>query len=214
MRIKIDRRLQTVLSLIEGEECLCDVGTDHGKLPVAALLTGRAKRAVAIDISEKSLSKARLLAEQEGVEMRCIVGDGLSALQEGEASVVVIAGMGGAEIVKILGAAPCVFPRYIFVPHKNAPLLRAYLREKKAGILRDVAVKEGKHYYFVIEASFDAEWREHSLYFGTEGEDFEAYRNARLKKIEELLRVTKDPALREEKEELTNAHIARDHRGA
>ena len=209
-----DARLKTLLSLIEGGVTLADVGTDHGKLPVAALLSGRASAAIAIDVSEQSLAKARLLAEQEGVSMRCVHSDGLKALSSGEADVVVIAGIGAAETIKILKEAPCRFPRYLFVPHKNPPLVRRYLKENNARIVRDIAVKEGNHFYFVIEADFASPWEEHSLYFGTEGEAFEAYRTYRLQKVEELLSHGGDPALQEEKEELIHAETIRDRRGA
>ena len=201
----MDARLSAVLSLIKEGETLCDVGTDHGKLPVAALLSGRAKSAIATDISDKSLSKARILAEREGVPLLCRCGDGLTPLSKGETDVVVIAGMGGAEIVRILSNAPCVFSRYIFVPHRDAPLVRRYLRDSNACITHDIAVKEGKHFYFVIEANFSSPWQERSLYFGREGSAFEEYRAARLTKIDALLALKQDPSLEEEKEELIHA---------
>jgi len=205
VRLKLGARLETVLSLLKEGETLCDVGTDHGKLPVAALLSGRAKSAIAIDISASSLSKARLLAESENVPLRCIVGDGLTPLHKGETEVVVIAGMGGAEIVRILQNAPCIFPRYILLPHRDAPMVRGYLKERNARILHDIAVKEGEHFYFVIEATFDLPWQERSLYFGEEGEAFLAYRQARLEKINRLLSLKSDALLEREKEELTDA---------
>lgn len=210
MRIRLGARLDKVLSLIREGESLCDVGTDHGKLPVVALLSGRAREATAIDISPQSLAKARLLAEQEGVPLRCLVGDGLTPLKEGEAEVVVIAGMGGSEMVRILKEAPYRYPRYIFVPHRDSALVRSYLKEQNARILRDVTVKEGDHFYFVIEATFSLPWRESSLWFGAEGEGFSAYREARLMKIDRLLSLKEDPLLREEKEELIHAQALGD----
>ena len=205
MRIKLGERLGAVLSLLKEGETLCDVGTDHGKLPVAALLSGKADKAVATDISAASLSKARLLAEKENVPLRCVVGDGLAPVKEGEADVVVIAGMGGMEIVRILKTAPCVFPRYILLPHRDAPAVRAYLKENNARILSDVVVKEGGHFYFVIEATFALPWREQSLYYGEQGGAFPEYRRARLMKIEKLLSLKNDELLEKEKEELTDA---------
>ena len=214
MRMKLGKRLDTVLSLIKEGETLCDVGTDHGKLPVAALLSGRARAAVAIDISAPSLAKARLLAEQEGVPLRCLVGDGLSPLGKDETDIVVIAGMGGAEIVKILKEAPRRYPRYVFVPHRDSALVRGYLKEQNARILKDISVKEGEHFYFVIEATFSLPWREKSLWFGSEGEDFEAYKAYRLQKIEKLLSFKQDPSLIREKEELTDAQALGNRGGA
>ena len=206
MRLRLGERLETVLSLLKEGETLCDVGTDHGKLPVAALLSGKAKSAIAIDISAQSLQKAKLLAEREDVPLRCLVGDGLTPLRKGEADAIVIAGMGGMEIVQILENAPCVFPRYVLVPHRDAPAVREYLKNKNARILRDIAVKEGEHFYFVIEATFALPWEERSLYFGTEGEAFPAYRRARLQKIDKLLSLKSDSSLEREKEELTDVY--------
>ena len=206
MRLRLGERLETVLSLLTEGETLCDVGTDHGKLPVAALLSGKAKSAIAIDISAQSLQKAKLLAEREDVPLRCLVGDGLTPLRKGEADAIVIAGMGGMEIVRILENAPCVFPRYVLVPHRDTPAVREYLKNKNARILRDIAVKEGEHFYFVIEATFSLPWEECSLYFGTEGEAFPAYRRARLQKIDKLLSLKSDSSLEREKEELTDVY--------
>ena len=213
MRSRIGERLETILSLLREGETLCDVGTDHGKLPVAALLSRCAEKAIAIDISAPSLAKARLLAEREDVPLRCIVGDGLAPLRKGDADVIVIAGMGGMEIIRILENAPCLFPRYILLPHRDAMAVREYLKGKNGRILRDIAVKEGEHFYFVIEATFSLPWEERSLYFGTEGDAFPAYREARLKKIEELLSLKSDASLEREKEELTDVYGGADREG-
>ena len=199
-----------MLSLVGCAECLCDVGTDHGKLPVAALLSGRVKRAIAIDISEPSLRKAKLLAEREGVDLTCVVGDGLSPLRKGECDLVVIAGMGGAEIVRILRNAPCAFPRYLFVPHRDGALVRALIRDANMRITHDVVVREGRYFYFVIEADASLPWERHSLYFGTEGAELEAYRRMRLEKIDSLLALKQDSSLEEEKEELIHAVVIGD----
>jgi len=208
MRKKLGARLETVLSLIDGGVRLCDVGTDHGMLPVAALLTEQAKSAVATDISGKSLKKAAILAEKEGVPLVCREGDGLAPLKEGEADVVVIAGMGGQEIIRILKESDLPISRFILVPHTHASEVRKYLKERNYLITHDVAVKERDHFYFVIEADCTAPWQEHSLYFGREGKDFTEYRAARLEKIDRLLSVKQDPSLEEEKEELLNADRA------
>ena len=80
--------------------------------------------------------------------------------------------------------------------------------------MRDVAVKEGKHFYFVIEADLFSPWEERSLWLGNEGGALDEYVAFRLKKVEELLAVSKDPALVEEKEELIHAKTQRDRHGA
>lgn len=200
-------RLDACLALIEGAGSVVDVGTDHGRLPVYALKEGRAERAVAVDISEKSLKKAALLAEKEGVSLRLVVCDGLQGVAEGDAELVVIAGMGAHEIVKILEEAPFPLKKAVFVPHAHAPLLRRYLREKDVRLERDIVVKEGSHFYAVMLADFSLPWREEdNLYVGREGEARDAYIETRLAKIERFLACKEDPALEEEKEILTHVY--------
>ena len=200
MTVKLDKRLSFCLSLVEGET-LCDVGTDHGKLPVAALLRGRVKSAIAIDVSEKSLAKAKNLAESVGVPLRCLAGDGLNPLRGERIDVCVIAGMGGREIVKILSEASCEVKSFVLVPHTDAPLVRAYLKERNFGIVRDAIVSESGKFYPVIKVDPSLPWNEeHNLFFGEGDPDGAAYKKARLMKIRKILSVRDDPALREEEE--------------
>ena len=41
MRNELSKRLQAVADLVTVRECVADIGTDHGKLPVSLLLSGR-----------------------------------------------------------------------------------------------------------------------------------------------------------------------------
>lgn len=200
VRLILGKRLSFALSLIDPVSVLCDVGTDHGKLPVAALLEGRAKRAIAIDISEKSLAKASLLAIEQGVSLDCRVGDGLSPLKGERTDCAVIAGMGAHEIVKILRERDCEIGKLVLIPHTHAPLLRAFLKEENVRIVRDAYVKESGKFYPVMQADLSLPWRDHSLYFGDGDMDGAEYAAARLKKIEELLSLKEDEELEEERE--------------
>lgn len=147
----LGRRLSAALALIECDT-LADVGCDHGKAGIAAIRTGRAKRLILSDISEKSLSKARDLASYFGIDADCRVGDGMTVLAHGEADCVLIAGMGGNEIVHILdeGLAKC--GSYVLVAHRDAPKLRKYLAERGFTLTADTVVRERDKFYSVIAA--------------------------------------------------------------
>ena len=95
-------RLKALCSLIPVCKLLIDVGCDHGFVAGYALANGLCERAIASDISEGSLSKARKnLSQFPNAQTR--LGDGLSVLKEGEdPDVIVIAGMGGSLICEIL----------------------------------------------------------------------------------------------------------------
>ena len=90
---------------------LADVGTDHGYIPIALVQTGKVSRAIAMDINKGPLERAALHIREQHLEDRITtrLSDGMTALKEGEADTVLIAGMGGALTVHILeGGAHCL----------------------------------------------------------------------------------------------------------
>ena len=64
---KLDGRLRAVVDNIEGE-VVADIGCDHGKVAVCALAEKRVVKAIACDISSKSLDKAVALAKTYELE--------------------------------------------------------------------------------------------------------------------------------------------------
>ena len=98
-------RLNAIFSVIPQCEVLADIGCDHGKLTRKVLLESRARKVIATDISEKCLSKARELNSDLDNVQFC-VGDGLQALGENKADVIVISGMGGNTMMDILKPLP------------------------------------------------------------------------------------------------------------
>ena len=160
MSVSLSPRLNEVYRRLGGCGCLADVGCDHGKLSVKALQEGICDRAIATDISGASLTKAAYLADRCGVELDCRVGDGLKPLVPHEADVVVIAGMGGKEIVDILIEASWRPKRVLLVPHRDAPWVRKYLSLAGYQTKFDTLVKDAGHYYWVIDAALGEEGRE------------------------------------------------------
>ncbi|MGB4033262.1 MAG: tRNA (adenine(22)-N(1))-methyltransferase TrmK, partial [Christensenellales bacterium] len=61
--MRLDNRLNAILNEIKAQR-LADIGADHGKLIVSAVLTGRAETGIAVDISPQSLEKAKNLAKK------------------------------------------------------------------------------------------------------------------------------------------------------
>ena len=143
----------TVSSIPKGSN-LIDIGCDHGKISVAAVLEGRANRVIATDISELSLDKTRRLAELHNLSDRIDtrVGDGLNVINEGEGDTLLIAGMGAREIKDILHSSSVKFEMYIFVPHQDTSLLREYLQANNYFIISDNKIKSKDKYYDIIQA--------------------------------------------------------------
>ena len=167
---KLDKRLRAVVDNIQGN-VLADIGCDHGKVTVCALIEGKVKKAIACDISQKSLDKAVDLAKTyglENIEFRC--GDGLKPISNSEVDCVVIAGMGGKEIMSILSVIPQRIERFVLVAHKNTIELRQFLANKNLYIDKDHVVEQGGKFYNVIVAIAHSqrnnELSEKQLYLG------------------------------------------------
>lgn len=148
-------RLKKLCALLERCERFVDVGCDHGYCTKYMLESGLCNSAVISDVSAKSLSKAEKLLDKYIAAGICtpVCCDGLSDVEPGD-DFVLIAGMGGEEILKILKEA--YIPRaFLFQPMKNARQLREFLLENGCSIEYDGIFAEkragAKKYYFAIK---------------------------------------------------------------
>lgn len=207
--LKLDKRLAAIASEVECER-LADIGADHGKIVVSCLQSGKAKQAYAVDISPKSLEKARTLAERYGVadKAQFVAGDGLKKIED--ADCVVIAGMGGYEIIKILSEKP-LDAKYILVPHQDAAALRRFLSNNGFYAQKDFIVEEGGRFYDIIVCSIgQPNYAENEFFVGKNippNADFQKKLQARKKVIMEIFEKTENPSeeLKKELGDINNA---------
>lgn len=155
---RLDERLSAIIEEINGETA-ADIGTDHGKVAVHAILSGKVKKVIATDISGKSLKKARLLAAFHGLGDAVIFGcfDGIKDLPF-TPDCIVIAGMGARETVKILEeGGNKADTKLILMPHSDTWILRKYLFEKRRTVEKDYVVFcAGKFYELIVSSSVKA----------------------------------------------------------
>lgn len=103
---KLTDRLAAVAALIPCGTSMADIGTDHAYLPLFLVQSGKMKRAVASDIHQGPLERARehIASEGGGHQISLRLGPGLAPLQTGEVEGASICGMGGLMIRDILAA--------------------------------------------------------------------------------------------------------------
>ena len=148
-RIELSPRLRLAADLVPEGARLADVGTDHAYLPACLLMEGKIPSAIAADLREGPLSRARETAAEYGCgdRMAFRLCDGLSGIRPEETDAVVIAGMGGETIAQILEAAPWVRTRKIplvLQPMSSIPELRQRLGEGGFRILEERLAREGR----------------------------------------------------------------------
>lgn len=176
--IRLDKRLGAILQLMPQTEIFADIGADHAQLAVAAVTSGKVKRAIATDIAEMPLESARSLIDRyfltDTIETR--LGAGLEPLRAGEVRGIVIAGMGGKMIQNILSddfAKWSAMNFGVFQPQNNESGLRKFILRSGGKILQEQLVEENGIIYQIMLAtpqggmqSQTSDWTKADLAYG------------------------------------------------
>lgn len=149
---RLSKRLHHILALVPQAECVADIGTDHGYVPIWLVEQGICKRAIAMDVRKGPLQRAQDHIQEKGlggyIETR--LSDGLCALHPGEAQVIVIAGMGGNTMERILEKGAGVLTDttiLILQPQSELPEFRRFLlRQGFVFLTEDMVEEDGKYY--------------------------------------------------------------------
>ena len=155
MRIDLTPRLRMLGKLIPAGVRLTDVGTDHAYLPAALIGEGKIPSAIAADLRQGPLARAKETVRQAGLTGKVAfrLCDGLSGIRPDETDAVAIAGMGGETIAAILSAALWTRERgtpLILQPMSSMPELRGWLQANGFCIEEERLAKEGDTLYTAL----------------------------------------------------------------
>ena len=160
--VKISNRLTTAAALVTQGYTLADVGTDHGYIPIYLLQQKKIPAAIAMDINEGPLERAKehiaLYGLQAYIQTR--LSDGVAALKPGEVEAVLIAGMGGGLVMHILkdGEKVCQSAKELILqPQSEIEHVREFLREKGYTILAEDMVYEDGKFYPMMKVQYQGE---------------------------------------------------------
>lgn len=153
--MNLTKRMQAIVDICPMCDTVADIGSDHGLVPIALIREGKAKKAIAADISEKSLQKAKYNLQkyrmEDSVELR--TGDGLSILRPEEAQLILITGLGGQQIADmVLKGKRAIGDDTILIvsPNQAAGFLRETLAKNGFETLQEDLVREKEKFYPVI----------------------------------------------------------------
>ncbi len=176
--MELSKRLQAVASLVDRCGCVADIGTDHAYVPIDLVRRGIASRAIAMDVHEGPLGRAACHVRGAGLEgkIELRLSDGLEKLSPGEADQVIMAGMGGALVTRILKGRMEVardLEACVLQPQSEISKVRAFLLEEGFLIIEEQMVREDGKYYPMMRVlppgkaqKDDGKWDEVQLRFG------------------------------------------------
>lgn len=153
--MELTPRLAAILKFIPPGTRVADIGTDHAKLPLNLIKTNWSSRVIATDLNEKPYQEACRQVILSGLEGRVEIrkGDGLEVIQPGEVDVIVIAGMGGNAIIRILERSPQVLNgvrRLLLQPMADSGTLRNWLTQNGWHLMDEELIKEEGRFYVII----------------------------------------------------------------
>ena len=169
--LQLSDRLQAVASMVTENNRLADVGTDHAYIPIYLCQTGKIPSAVAMDVKKGPLLRAEqnitLYQLENHIQIR--LSDGVQKLDAGEVDSVVIAGMGGTLVQKILEDGKKVLQtvkELVLQPQSDIDAVRRYLQENEYCITGEkIICEDGKYYPMMhvihghMESWTDIEWK-------------------------------------------------------
>lgn len=158
MQIPITERLKTVAEMIEKTGTLCDIGTDHGYLPIYLLQQQKIDYAYACDVRDGPLKNAakNIAAFHMKNYVQTVKSDGLKELSEKEFDVISICGMGGRLIANILANDIDTARRakyLVLQPQSEIPVLRRFLSENHFVINEERIALEDRRFYVLMSVA-------------------------------------------------------------
>ncbi len=170
----LSERLKKLAECVEYADCIADIGTDHAYLPIALITEKKAGRVIASDLREKPLVRARNNINEAGLSSEIEVRQayGARGLKPNEAEAVVMSGMGGDLMLKIIADRPEVFKELdamYLSPQSEIYDFRKGLMKMGYRIEDEWMVEDDHKYYFIIKAVAgheEEEYRECELYYG------------------------------------------------
>jgi tRNA (adenine22-N1)-methyltransferase len=155
--MKLSERLLKIASFVTEGNTLADIGTDHGYIPVYLTAAGKVPHALAMDLRSGPLKRAEAHIKEAGMEekVETRLSDGMAALKSGEADTILIAGMGGDLMVRILKDGESLrasVKEYVLSPHTEWGSVRRYLRENGYLLTEEAMLEEDGKFYTVLKA--------------------------------------------------------------
>lgn len=196
------KRLERIFSEIPACKSFADVGCDHGFIAEKMLISGKCSHVTISDISEPSLQKAKKLLYpfiQKGM-VTAICTDGLNGV-DCNTDAVLIAGMGGEEIIKILHESPFLPLNLVLQPMKNVDKVRKELINLGYSINKDYLFYDKKYYNLLVcrLGEMQEPYTEKELIFGRDNlkqrsDDFMLYVTREIALMEGCVKLIESPS--------------------
>ena len=97
-------RMRAVVGLVKACDCIADIGCDHAYISIYMVEQNIASKVIAMDVNKGPLERAKdnIRKSQFEQKIETRLSDGIKELKSGEVNTLLIAGMGGGLMQRIL----------------------------------------------------------------------------------------------------------------
>lgn len=156
--MQLSKRLQTVADTVTKGNSVADIGCDHAYIAIYLIEEAIAPKVIAMDINKGPLQRAeeniRAKRYEKNIETR--LSDGLEKLNKSEVDTILMAGIGGALMIRILEDGDEVLlgsKELVLSPQSEINQVRKYLHKKNFAIVEEKMLLDEGKYYVVMKAA-------------------------------------------------------------
>ena len=162
-KINLDNRLYLCAKNVRSGKFIADIGADHAYLAIWLILNKLIPHAIVTDVREgpllNSAHNIRRFGLEEKIETR--LSDGLGKIKPDEVDDIIIAGMGGELIAKIVSRADWLkneSKHLILQPMSSEAELREFLTREHFKIDSEQAIIDNNKVYTVMSVYFEQDF--------------------------------------------------------
>ena len=142
--MRLSPRLGRVLELVPADGAVADIGSGHGAL--AAALAARGQRVIATERTPGMLARLQRDLARIGVPVATRQGEGMDVLSDGEVNTVVIAGLGGRRLLRILESSRWLPGWLVLQPMQDGDLVEGWIAARGWPVVDAEAIERGRRY--------------------------------------------------------------------
>ena len=155
--VQLSKRLLAATGMVTKGNIVADVGCDHAYTSIYLCQAGIAPKVIAMDVNKGPLVGAKAHVEEAGLSEQIDIrlSDGLKKLLPGEADTVLLCGMGGLLMIKILSDYPeatASLKELILQPQSEVGEVRMFLHKQGYEITEEHMLKEDGKFYVMMRA--------------------------------------------------------------
>ena len=168
--MQLSRRLEMVANLVTKGNRVADIGCDHAYTSIYLVKEKIAPYVLAMDVNQGPLKKAKanIAAYRMTEQIETRLSNGAEKLNCGEVETVLLSGMGGLLMIRILSEKKEIVDELnelILQPQSEITLVRHFLHDQGFSIEREEMLKEDGKYYIAIKAVRGKEVYDKEVYY-------------------------------------------------